>query len=100
MITNAEEKKIFCQCILKGESYPFPGIHTEGQEDDIKPTKSIKNTPKGTEKRSLRDRQLCTNTETVGHFHIEVEQLEQDLRFSEQTQDVYIALSIHINCMF
>lgn len=70
-ITNADEKKkIFCQCIFMGTSYPYPGIPTKGQEDGFKPTKSIKNTPQETEKVLIRDIHLCTNTkETPGHFH-------------------------------
>lgn len=66
-----KRKKIFWQCMLMGgASYPYPGIPTKGQEDGLKPTKSIKNTPQGTEKVLLTERQLCTNTEeTDGHFH-------------------------------
>lgn len=43
-----------------GASYPYPGIPTKGQEDGLKPTKSIKNTPQGTEKGVI-------NRETVVH---------------------------------
>lgn len=71
LITNTEEKKkIFCQCILKGASYPYPGIPTKGQEDGFKPTNQSKNTPQGTEKGLLRDRQLCTDTKKTVFYTV------------------------------
>lgn len=44
LITNAEEKKILCQCILVGEEgrFPYPGIPTKCQEDDFIPTNQSK----------------------------------------------------------
>lgn len=47
LIINAEEeKKIFCQCILIGASYPYPGIPKEGQEGGFKPTNQSNTLPK------------------------------------------------------
>lgn len=88
-----------------GASYPYPGIPTKGhcQEDGFKPTNQSKNTPRGTEKGLLRDKQLCTNTkEGVGHFHTKVQHHETNMLpimtpLSEQPHCHYTALSTHAN---
>lgn len=54
-------KKIFCQCILKGASYPYPGIPTKGQEDGLKPTNQSKTLPK--------ELKMVIKRETVVHTY-------------------------------
>lgn len=108
LITNAEEKKKSSSHVFSmwgGASYPYPGIPTKGhcQEDGFKPTNQSKNTPRGTEKGLLRDKQLCTNTkEGVGHFHTKVQHHETNMLpimtpLSEQPHCHYTALSTHAN---
>lgn len=61
--SREEEKiKIFCHCTVRGE-LSASRDPTKGHVEGFKPTKSIRNTPQGTEKALLRDRQQNTHIE-------------------------------------